>query len=87
MFSGNLVTRSGKDDGPGFVCPVVNPSSHAQTWATGERKSWLDADPDEPPGPGVISVVRNWVFCGSKMIGNPWARSDLPKLKLKKRLL
>ena len=40
--------------------------------ATGERKSWLDADPDEPPGPGVISVVRNWVFCGSKMIGSPW---------------
>ena len=31
----------------------VDPSSHAQTWAQGERKSWLDADPDEPPGPGV----------------------------------
>ena len=54
-----LVTlRSGKDDGPGFVCPVVNPSSHAQTWATGERKSWLDADPDEPPGPGVGQCLK-----------------------------
>ena len=31
----------------------VEASSHAQTWAQGERKSWLDADPDEPPGPGA----------------------------------
>lgn len=43
----------------GFTAPRgVEPSSHAQTWAQGERKSWLDADPDDPPGPGVAAKVH-----------------------------
>ncbi|CAJ1415582.1 unnamed protein product [Effrenium voratum] len=42
---------------PGFMYdPRVEPTTHAQTWSQGERKSWLDADPDEPPGPGAYNI-------------------------------
>jgi len=71
MGSGQRSTLSGKDDGPGFVCPVVNPSSHAQTWATGERKSWLDADPDEPPGPGAYDPPGSLDAYNGKRSGWP----------------
>lgn len=57
MGSGQRSTMSSKDDGPGFVYhPGVEPTTRAQFWSQGERKSWLDADPDDPPGPGAYNL-------------------------------
>eukprot|EP00913_Durusdinium_trenchii_P014594 g13693.t1 len=41
MGSGQRSTMSSKDDGPGFVYhPGVEPTTRAQFWSQGERKSW-----------------------------------------------
>jgi len=72
MGSGQRSTLSGKDEGPGFVySPGVEASSHAQTWAQGERKSWLDADPDEPPGPGAYDPQDSLDAYNGKRSGWP----------------